>query len=94
MVQEASNVSIRYSLALEDGTPVSGDVLGHLFQYTPGECEIMPVLETALEGLRKGDKREILLSPTEDPGLELDVNRLAFVLGQSGRTLVLRIEVL
>ena len=94
MLYETADISIRYNLSLEDGTPVSGNVLGDVFRYTPGEEEIMPILEAALDGLEKGQKKRIVLSPTDDPNLELDVNRLAFVLGQSGQTLVLEIEVL
>ena len=91
----AGGVSIRFTLSLEDGTPIGdGSVEGDLFHFTRGQEEIMPILETALAGLAKGDKKEILLSPTADPGLKLDVSRLALSLGHSGQTLRLRIEVL
>lgn len=95
MPHETEDVSIRYSLSLEDGTPVAGGNLeGDLFRYTPGSEEIMPVLEAALHGLRKGDRREIVLPATPDAGLKLDVSRLAFSLGLALQTLVLRVEVL
>lgn len=95
MPDETGDVAIRYSLSLEDGTPVGdGDSAGDLFHYEPGQEQIMPALEAALAGLIKGDKREIVLSPTSDPQLKLDVSRLAYSLGQSGKTLVLRIEIL
>ena len=54
----------------------------------------MPVLETALDGLKKGETREIVLAPTLDPDLKIDVSRLAFSLGVAEQTMVLRVEVL
>ena len=61
MHTETDEVSIRYTLSLEDGTPVTqGNLADARYQYTPGQAEIMPVLETALDGLKKGDTREIV----------------------------------
>jgi FKBP-type peptidyl-prolyl cis-trans isomerase 2 len=95
MLHEMEEVSIRYSLSLEDGTPVVEVNLADApYKYTPGQEEIMPILETALDGMKRGETREVVLSPTPDPSLKLDVSRLAFSLGVAEQTMVLRVEVL
>lgn len=88
------DISIRYTLTLEDGTLISSNADGDRFDYTPGQEQIMPVVEEALRGAGKGGKKRIVLSPTDDRRLNLDVTRLAFLLGHPGETLVLNIEIL
>lgn len=94
VAHEIDDVSIRYTLTLGDGTLVSSNVGGDRFDYTPGQEQIMPVVEEALRGINKGEKKRIVLSPTHDAGLKLDVSRLAFLLGHPGEILVLDVEIL
>ena len=93
-VHDNDEVSIRYTLSLEDGTKVGGSAEGDPFHYTPGREQIMPLLEEAMRGAAKGHKQRIVLAPDEDRTLELDADRLAFVLGHEGETLILEIEIL
>ena len=94
VANEINDVSIRYTLALEDGTVISRNVSGDRFDYKPGQAQIMPAVEKALHGAAKGDRKQIVLSPAHDPGLKLEFSRLALLLGHPGRTLILRIEIL
>ena len=87
-------VSIRYTLSLEDGTKIAGSADDHPFHYTPGQAQIMPILEEAMRGAAKGHTQRIVLAPDQDHSLKLDADRLAFTLGHEGETLVLEVEVL
>lgn len=87
-------VSIKYTLGLEDGTILCGNTDGERFDYTPGLEEIMPVLEVAMDGAVKGDKRRIVISPETDHRMELVATRLAYLLGHEGEPLVLNVEIL
>jgi FKBP-type peptidyl-prolyl cis-trans isomerase 2 len=86
--------SIRYTIALEDGTLVSSTVGGDRLDYEAGTGQIFVGLEDALRGMVKGETRRFVLSPAEDPGLKLDVSRLALSLGHPGETLILTAEIL
>ena len=92
--QDSNDVSLKYTLRLEDGTLLSSDIDGDRFDYTRGRVQIMPALEEALEGATKGEKRQFILSPLDDPDLKIDVSRLAQVLGHPGETLILEVEIL
>lgn len=94
LTNETDDVSIRFTLTLEDGAPVTGNVDGDQFEYTPGHHQIMPALEEALQGAKKGEKKQFILSPEKDPSLKLDVSRLALLLGHPGETLILDVEIL
>jgi hypothetical protein len=93
-LSETKDVSIRFTLTLENGESATRNVRGDQFDYTPGLEQIMPALEEALDDAVKGEKRKFTLSPTDDPNLKLDVTRLARVLGHPGETLILEVEIL
>ena len=93
-LNETRDVSIRFTLTLEDGESATGNVCGDQFDYTPGLEQIMPALEEALDDAVKGEKRQFILSPSHDPNLKLDVTRLARILGHPGETLILEVEIL
>jgi hypothetical protein len=93
-VKTKQDVSIRFTLTLEDGISATGRVTGDRFDFTPGEGEVMPALEKALKGALKGEKRQLTLSAKDDPNLLLDITRLARVLGHPGETMVLEVEIL
>jgi peptidylprolyl isomerase len=86
--------SIRYTLTLEDGTLVSPTAGGDRLDYEVGAGQIFVALEDALRGVAKGEKRRFILSPAEDPGLKLNVTRLALSLGHPSETLILTVEIL
>ena len=94
VVKKTEDVSIRFTLTLENGLSATGRVTGDRFDYTPGEGQIMPALEAALKGALKGDKRQFTLSAKDDPDLRLDITRLARVLGHPGETMILEVEIL
>ena len=90
---ETGIVSIQYSLAFDDSVLIS-NIGKRPFDYTPGKGEIFPIVEAALKGAIKGDKKRISLTPTPDPRFQLGITRLAQLLGLSGETLILTVEVL
>jgi hypothetical protein len=92
--KKTEDVSIRFTLTLENGLSATGRVTGDRFDYSPGEGNVMPVLEEALKGALKGEKRQLVLSAKVDPNLELDITRLARVLGHPGETMILEVEIL
>lgn len=94
MPTEADNVSIRYTLTLEDGTLLRSSVGGDRLDYTRGQEQIIPAIEEALRGAGPGDQKRITLSPVTDPSLKLDATRLALLLGHAGETVVLTVEIL
>jgi hypothetical protein len=91
---ETDDVSIRYTLTLEDGTLLSPNAGGDRLDYTRGQQQIIPAIEEALQGAIAGEKKRIILSPVNDPDLKLDATRLALLLGHAGETLILTVEIL
>lgn len=91
---ETNDVSIRFTLRLNDGQSATGIDSGDRFDYKPGAGQIMPAIEEALCGALTGEKRRYVISPTHDPYLKLDATRLAQVLGHPGETLILEVEIL
>ena len=93
-VNAVKDVSIRFTLTLENGDSATGSISGDQFDYTPGLEQIMPALEEAMSDAVKGEKRRFVLSPSDDPDLKLDVTRLARTLGHPDETLLLEVEIL
>ena len=91
---QIDDVSIRYTLTLEDGTLLSSNAGGDRFDYQPDQHQIIPVIEEALQGAVTGETKQIILSPVDDPDLKLGATRLAQLLGHSGETLILTVEIL
>ena len=91
---KSEETSIRYTLALEDGTLISPTAGGDRLDFDDGAGQVFVALEDAVRGVAKGEKRQFILSPAEDPGLNLDVTRLALSLGHPGETLILTVEIL
>lgn len=93
-VNAIKDVSIRFTLTLENGDSATSKVRGDQFDFTPGLEQIMPALEEAMHDAVKGEKRRFVLSPSDDPDLKLDVTRLARILGHPDETLLLEVEIL
>jgi len=75
VVAAGRRVSIEYTLTLEDGTTADSNVGGDPLQFTVGVEQILPALESALEGLKVNETRNVVLSPAQGYG-EVDPARL------------------
>jgi FKBP-type peptidyl-prolyl cis-trans isomerase SlyD len=82
-IASGSVVGIDYSLHLGDGKVIDASSPGEPMTYLHGEGQIVPGLESALEGLSAGDNKQVVLAPGEgygehDPGGVQEVPRGAF----------------
>jgi len=67
-IADGTQVSLEYTLSLEDKTVVESNVGGKPMTYLHGAHEIVPGLETALAGLPKGEKKRVVVKPSEGYG--------------------------
>ncbi|HET7824718.1 MAG TPA: peptidylprolyl isomerase [Anaeromyxobacter sp.] len=79
-------VGIDYSLHLGDGQVVDASAPGDPLTYLHGEGQIVPGLESALEGLDVGESKKVVVAPAEgygehDPRGVQEVPRSAFPAG-------------
>ena len=74
-VTEGKNVSLEYTLTLDDKSVVESNVGKQPLTYTHGTHQIIPGLEKALEGLTVGDTKEVTVAPADGYG-EQDPNAL------------------
>jgi FKBP-type peptidyl-prolyl cis-trans isomerase SlyD len=74
-VAEGKNVSVEYTLTLDDKSVVESNVGKQPLTYTHGTQQIIPGLEKALEGLAVGDTKEVTVAPADGYG-EKDPNAL------------------
>src|SRR5712691_7612787 len=74
-VTEGKNVSLEYTLTLDDKSVVESNVGKQPLTYTHGTRQIIPGLEKALEGLAVGDTKEVTVTPSDGYG-EQDPNAL------------------
>jgi FKBP-type peptidyl-prolyl cis-trans isomerase SlyD len=74
-VSEGKNVSLEYTLKLDDKSVVESNVGKQPLTYTHGTRQIIPGLEKALEGLAVGDTKEVTVAPADAYG-EQDPNAL------------------
>lgn len=82
-IASGSVVGIDYSLHLGDGAVIDASPPGDPMTYLHGEGQIVPGLESALEGLAVGDRRQVVVAPGEgygvhDPKGVQEVPRTAF----------------
>jgi FKBP-type peptidyl-prolyl cis-trans isomerase SlyD len=82
-IAKGSVVGIDYSLHLGDGQVVDGSDPGEPLTYLHGEGQIVPGLESALEGLDVGASRQVVVTPEQgygehDPRGVQEVPRKAF----------------
>jgi FKBP-type peptidyl-prolyl cis-trans isomerase SlyD len=76
-------VGIDYSLHLGDGRVIDASDPGEPLTYLHGEGQIVPGLESALEGLAVGDQKQVVVAPGDgygehDPRGVQEVPRSAF----------------
>jgi FKBP-type peptidyl-prolyl cis-trans isomerase SlyD len=74
-ITEGKNVSLEYTLTLDDKSVIESNVGKQPLTYTHGTQQIVPGLEKALEGLAVGDTKEVTVAPADGYG-EKDPNAL------------------
>jgi len=67
-ISGGKEVSIEYTLKLEDQSVVDTNVGGEPLVYVQGSHQIIPGLEKAMEGMKTGEKRQIAVKPEEGYG--------------------------
>ena len=67
-ITPGKSVSIEYTLTLEDKKVVDTNVGGEPLTYVQGSSQIIPGLETAMEGLKVGDTKQVKVNPEEGYG--------------------------
>jgi FKBP-type peptidyl-prolyl cis-trans isomerase SlyD len=67
-VSIGSAVSLEYTLTLDDQSVLESNVGKEPMTYTQGAHEIVPGLETAMEGMKKGERKHVVVSPADGYG--------------------------
>ena len=67
-VSKGQTVSIEYTLTLEDKKVVDTNVGKKPLKFVQGSHEIIPGLETALEGMKKGESKQVTVPPEDGYG--------------------------
>lgn len=75
-ISSGKEVSIEYTLTLEDKAVVDTNVGSNPLKYIQGARNIVPGLEKALEGLKVGDSKQVTVKPEEGYG---DISKEAFL---------------
>lgn len=68
-VSTGAQVSIEYTLKLDDKNVVDTNVGGEPLVYVQGSRQIVPGLEKALEGMKVGDSKQVTIQPEEGYGV-------------------------
>jgi FKBP-type peptidyl-prolyl cis-trans isomerase SlyD len=67
-VSSGNAVSLEYTLTLDDQSVLESNVGKEPMTYTQGAHEIVPGLETAMEGMKKGERKHVVVTPTDGYG--------------------------
>ncbi len=67
-ITSGKTISIEYTLTLDNKEVVDSNVGGEPLTYVQGSGQIIPGLETAMEGLKVGDTKEVTVDPEEGYG--------------------------
>jgi FKBP-type peptidyl-prolyl cis-trans isomerase 2 len=68
MIEKGRQVSIEYTLTLDDGSTADSNVGRSPLTYEHGSGQILPALERELEGLGVEDTKKVTLAPEEGYG--------------------------
>jgi FKBP-type peptidyl-prolyl cis-trans isomerase 2 len=68
VIEDGKQVSIEYTLALDDGQIVDSNVGKEPLTYQHGQGQIIPGLERHLAGLKVDDTKKVTLAPEEGYG--------------------------
>ena len=74
-VADGNIVSLEYTLTLEDKEVLDTNVGGEPLTYTQGAHQIIPGLESALNGMKAGESKQVTVSPKDGYG-EIDERRI------------------
>jgi FKBP-type peptidyl-prolyl cis-trans isomerase SlyD len=77
-VSNGKVISVEYTVKLEDGQVVDTNVGGNPLTFTQGANQVIPGVESAVEGMEVGQAKQAVLSPTEGYG-DADPNAFAEV---------------
>ena len=69
VVKNGKQVSIEYTLKLDDGTTADSNVGGEPLSYQAGADQILPALDEALVGLKVEESKKVTLPPEQGYGL-------------------------
>ncbi len=80
MIKNGKVVSLSYVLKNDSGEELDNAIKEDPFVYLHGSHQVIPGLETALEGLKSGDKKNVRITPEHaygeiDPSLRVEVPR-------------------
>jgi FKBP-type peptidyl-prolyl cis-trans isomerase SlyD len=67
-VSNGKQVSLEYTMKLDDQSVVDSNVGGEPLKVTQGKHELVPGLEKALEGMAAGEKKNVTVAPPEAYG--------------------------
>ncbi len=67
-ISNGNVVGVDYALHLGDGKVVDASAPGEPLTYLHGEGQIVPGLESALEGLDVGERKQVVVSPADGYG--------------------------
>lgn len=67
-VSDGREVSIEYTLKLEDKTVVDSNVGEEPFRFIQGAHQIIPGLEKAIDGMKVGDEKSVTIKPEDAYG--------------------------
>ena len=67
-VEDGKRIAIQYTLKLDDGTVASSNVGKDPLTYVQGSGEVLPALQAALVGMKRGESRMVSLSPAQAYG--------------------------
>lgn len=86
VIENGKVVSLAYQLTNKAGDVLDESSVQDPFMFIQGSGQVIPGLETALMGLKKGDKKKVQVEPAEgygelDPKLKMTVKRSQFPKG-------------
>lgn len=67
-VSEGKSISMEYTLTLENKEVLDTNVGGEPLTFTQGSHQIIPGLETALNGMKAGESKQVKVAPEEGYG--------------------------
>ena len=68
-VSDGKTISMEYTLTLEDQKVIDTNVGKAPLKFTQGSHQIIPGLETALEGMKKGESKQVTVAPEQAYGV-------------------------
>jgi FKBP-type peptidyl-prolyl cis-trans isomerase SlyD len=68
VVSAGRTVSLEYTLTLDDQSVLESNVGKEPMTYTQGAHEIVPGLEAAIEGMKKGERKHVVVAPADGYG--------------------------